>query len=682
VRDRLRGFAEPRRLSIGIAAAHLAALSAFAVAKPFFDILTAGALIEWYLTPVDVLVIAIGLVVVPPAVLVLVELAAGAASWKLRYWLHLAFVGLLCYLIAAYALRKGLSDPASFPITPVSLVFAAVAAAAYHALEGIRSFVTALVVAPALFLLLYLFTSSAAKVVFPSQVSPVAASAARTPVVIVVFDELPVSSLMNGDHRIDAARYPTFGALAKTSTWYRDAITVHDFTRFSVPAILSGRFSGDKSFAVADDHRQTLFELLGHSHELGDHEGVTRVCPTNLCEHRHPGGFPGRIADLLPQANRIYLRRVLPQRFADEVAPRQALPTQYPDRDLARFAASVGRPTSKPRFAFTYVQTPHAPYRYLPSGRSYRSPDEHILQGIGRGPTATNRLLSDQLLQRHLAQVAFTDRALGRVFAALRRTGEFDRALVVVTADHGVSLQPGQYDFEHRATAPTNAADTVAVPLFVKAPGQRRGRIDRGYARTIDIAPTVAAMLHARAPWRTDGAPLRANRPIPARLEIRRAFGGPLNISSTDMLRRRDAQGARVAGFGTGPADPGLFRWGPQPDLVGEPLQGMTIRAAPSVTVHLDEPGAFDSVDLAGEVPAVVTGTVAGAGSTRVRAVAVAVNGSVASVAKTYVDRGRVRFAALTSDRWLHQGRNTVAVLVARPRPAALLRPGELRQQK
>jgi Sulfatase len=666
VQATLRGFAEPRRLRVRVAFAHLAALSAFAVAKPFFDILNAGALIEWYLTRLDVVVIAIGLVVVPPAVLLLAELAAGAASWKLRYWVHLVFVGLLCYLIAAYALRKGLSNPSSFPVSPVSLAFAAVAAAAYHALAGIRSFVTALVVAPALFLLLYLFTSSAAKVVFPSNVSPVRTSAAPTPVVIVAFDELPVSSLMNGDRRIDATRYPTFGALAKTATWYRNAITVHDFTRFSVPAILSGRFSGDKSFAVADDHRQGLFELLGRSHELGDQEGVTRVCPINLCEHRHPGGFPGRIADLLPQANRIYLRQVLPKRFANEVAPRQALPTQYPDRDLARFAASVGRRTSKPRFAFTYVQTPHAPYRYLPSGRRYRSPDKHILQGIGRGPTPTNRLLSDQLLQRHLAQVAFTDRALGRVFAALRRTGEFDRALVVVTADHGVSLRPGQYDFEHRATSPANAADTVGVPLFVKAPGQPRGRIDDTYARTIDIAPTVAAMLHARTPWRTDGAPLGAHRPIPARLEIRRAFGGPLSISSADMLRRRDAQAARVAGFGTGPADPGLFRWGPRPDLVGKPLQRVAARPAPAVPVRLDEPDAFDSVDLRGEVPAVVTGSLNGTEASGVKAVAVAVNGRVAATTWTYVDRGRVRFAAFTGDRWLHPGRNSVAV---RPLP-------------
>jgi hypothetical protein len=533
----------------------------------------------------------------------------------------------------------------------------------YHAVAGIRSFVTALSFAPPLFLLIYLFASSASDLVFPPDVAPVRASASSTPVVLIAFDELPVSSLMTDDGRIDATRYPTFGALARVSTWYRNAITPHDFTRYSVPAILSGRLSSDSSYALAADHRKTLFEILGGSHQIEDHEGVTRICPPNLCVHHHRGGFPGRITAQARQVLRVYLRRVLPSRLAAEVPDRQALPTQYPDRDLAAFTADVARPSKRPRFAFTYVQTPHAPCRYLPSGRRYRDPDPHIIQGIGNGPTPTNRLLADQLLQRHLAQVAFTDRALGRVFAALRRNHEFDRAVVVVTADHGVSFQPGQYDIEHRATTPTIAADTVPVPLFVKAPGQHRGRVDDSYATTLDIAPTVAAMVGARVPWRMDGVALGPRRPVPARVTIRRAFGGPLAVDTADLFRRRDAQAERVARFGTGPADPALFRWGPRPDLVGKPLQALAAASAPGVSARLDEPHAFDRVDLRGEVPAVVTGSLRGAGAAKVKTVAVAVNRRVAATTWTYVDRGRVRFFAMTGDRWLRQGANTVAVL-------------------
>jgi hypothetical protein len=652
---------EPRRLSTWAAAAHLVALSAFGLAKPVLNILNAGTLIEWYLRPLDIVLAAIAIVVLPPAVLLLIELAAGLVSWQLRYWVHLAFVAGLSYLIVAYTLRKGFSVGTGLPVTLGTLAAASLAAIAYHAIAGIRSFVTVLSAAAPVFLLLYLLSSSAAKVVLPADIAAARADAAATPVVIVVFDELPVSSLMTKDERIDGTRYPTFGALARTSTWYRNAISVHDFTRFSVPAILSGSHSPKGTYAIARDHRRTLFELLARTHHLDDYEGVTRVCPRSLCVQHQQGRFPDRITSLMEQTARVYLKVVLPGRLAAKVKEHQVLPTQYPDRDLARFASALARRPSKPRFAFTYVQTPHAPYVYLPSGRRYRDP--YTAQGIGRGPTPTNRLLADQLLQRHLAQVAFTDRALGRTLAPLRRSGEFDRALVVVTADHGVSLQPGQYNFEHRATVPPNASDTVSVPLFVKAPGQRLGRMNDSYATTLDIAPTVAAALGARMPWRVEGRPLDDRWPLPARVTIRRAFSPPLSVPTALILRERAAQAARVARFGSGPADPGLFHWGPRPGLLGKPVGALPARDDRSTSVDLDQPDAFASVDLGGVVPAVVSGTLSGAGAKNVRRIALAVNGRVTATAWTYVERGRVRFAAFTSDRWLRQGRNTVAVV-------------------
>ena len=64
--------------------------------------------------------------------------------------------------------------------------------------------------------------------------------AARTPVVLVIFDEFAMSSIMTERGTIDAVRYPNFGALARSSTWHRNATTVHDYTFWAVPAILTG----------------------------------------------------------------------------------------------------------------------------------------------------------------------------------------------------------------------------------------------------------------------------------------------------------------------------------------------------------------------------------------------------------------------------------------------------------
>ena len=43
------------------------------------------------------------------------------------------------------------------------------------------------------------------------------------------------------------------------------------------------------------------------------------------------------------------------------------------------------------------------------------------------------------------------------------------------------------------------------MPLFFKAAGQRRGRMNRAYARTVDVLPTVAGSPSVRLPFAIDG---------------------------------------------------------------------------------------------------------------------------------------------------------------------------------
>ena len=62
-----------------------------------------------------------------------------------------------------------------------------------------------------------------------------------TPVVLVIFDELPVSSLLRADGTIDDERYPSFGRLSRTSTWYPLTTAAHVSSTRAVPAILTGQ---------------------------------------------------------------------------------------------------------------------------------------------------------------------------------------------------------------------------------------------------------------------------------------------------------------------------------------------------------------------------------------------------------------------------------------------------------
>ena len=108
--------------------------------------------------------------------------------------------------------------------------------------------------------------------------------------------------------------------------------------------------------------------------------------------------------------------------------------------------------------------------------------------------------------QRHLLQLEYTDRQLGRLLRRLERRGLWDRALVVVVADHGVSFRAGE---GRRPVTADNLADIVNVPMFVKLPGQRRGRVD-DRPRAVDLLPTIAEVLGIRLPWETDGTSLLA----------------------------------------------------------------------------------------------------------------------------------------------------------------------------
>jgi arylsulfatase A-like enzyme len=148
--------------------------------------------------------------------------------------------------------------------------------------------------------------------------------------------------------------------------------------------------------------------------------------------------------------------------------------------------------------------------------------------------------LVDRRYREHLLQVGYVDRVLGQIVRRLRATGLWDESLFVVTADHGCSFLPGDHE---RTVNRSNVGDIAPVPLFVKTPRERAGRVDDRSARTIDVVPTIAAVLGVRIPWRIDGSSLlRADRPYPSTVVIARPNGRLVKAS----WRRVEAGRART----------------------------------------------------------------------------------------------------------------------------------------
>ena len=96
------------------------------------------------------------------------------------------------------------------------------------------------------------------------------------------------------------------------------------------------------------------------------------------------------------------------------------------------------------------------------------------------------------------------DSELGRLLGALAARGELDDTLIAVTADHGESL--GEH--AERTHSYTLYDAVLAVPLLFRGPGVPAGRVVEGVVRTVDIAPTLAALLGLAPSRESDGVDL------------------------------------------------------------------------------------------------------------------------------------------------------------------------------
>ena len=130
-------------------------------------------------------------------------------------------------------------------------------------------------------------------------------------------------------------------------------------------------------------------------------------------------------------------------------------------------------PSEKPGLFFLHSQLPHSPWQFLPSGKEYSAV---ALDGMFVRSERWTKEDSASLCaqQRHMLQVAYTDQLIGKLISKLTEIGLFDQSLIIITADHGASFRPGD---ARRIITATNYADIIFVPMIIKKPGQKTGRI-------------------------------------------------------------------------------------------------------------------------------------------------------------------------------------------------------------
>jgi hypothetical protein len=457
-------------------------------------------------------------------------------------------------------------------------------------------------------------------------------AAPRPPVVVVVLDEFPSADLVTRTGQLDSRRFPGFAALAGGATWFPDAYAVHDSTRYSVPAILTGRRPRAGTGPSYVSHPHSLFTLMARlGYRIHAREEGTTICPPRLCPRTDHYGNP--------HYNPLHLRR---ERFEQTIA-------------------SLRR-TRRPVFTFHHSILPHVPWVYLPSGRNRQGYPPGALPDFASPAGFGDPFLTEFNEQRHLLQVGFADREIGRLVARLKHIGQWRRALVVVTADHGISFDVGATD--RRTVSDQNVHEVAPVPLFVKPPGQTRGRVSRAYANGTDVVPTIARLLHAIPGYPVDGGDAFgtavARRPG---VDIdRRDLSGRIVVPAAQIEARRRADWARRADlFGDGPWWR-VYRIGPHRQLLG---RRVAIPATAPASARFTVPRGLGHVDpRARAVPTLAAGRIVPGSAAGGQDLALAVNGRIAAVGRSFHLAGVPTewFALDVPESALRRGADTMAL--------------------
>ena len=549
------------------AAWHVCILSGLVLAQPALERLAANVtyIIEQGLTATALLVIAAATLLIPAAVLVGLEGLAVLVRPGCQRWIHRVILAGLAFLEGGLISRwfgglDGLRQQGVIDFAQLAIMLGT--AASLWWLYFTRAWVWPLLNWAALGLVLFpvvfLGTCHRSGVLFPSREKPVVKIGNPVPTVMLVFDGLAGTALMDENRQIDRVRYPNFARLADKADWFRNATTVHSRTDHALPAMLSGEMPTDGTEPILAEYPQNLLALVHNSQVYGMtvFEPLTRLTPPELEIQPLERSLPEQVSQTLAVLARVYLKISLPENFAGDFMP--SIPLAWfslsktnsvnanqldgllgytwdseRSEQIQHFVASL-RPTEQPHFWFGHFALPHYPFRYFPDGTAY---DEEIrilvpmwgANGFLGEDWGTDELATDLAWQRYLLQVGYVDRRLGQVLDRLEATGLLDSSLLIVTSDHGCSFRPGQ---SLRVPSAETIPDLMPIALFVKRPGQTTGSIQDRNVESIDIFPTVveALQLDCEVPEAAESV----YAPQPARLrKTLVAPGGNLQFEGT-----------------------------------------------------------------------------------------------------------------------------------------------------
>ncbi len=694
---------------------HLLTLWAFAVAQPLYALLgeQTGFFVARKADRLDLILFVLTFTLVFPLAPILIKELAGLAGEKARNAFHSLWLALFLALFILPFMKLVAFLP-DFLILGIALGAGIGLTMLYWKRETFGRLLTFLSPAVVIFPLLFLFSSNVTPILLKTDPalnsSTQASTKAQPPVVMIIWDELPLATLLDENGEIDAERYPNFARFSGDATWFRNTYSVGGSTLWAVPAILTGQLPETGSTHTRQELETNLFTMLKDSHELTNvSEKYTTLCPEQFCKKGRRKHLK-ELVKALPDITAVYLHLVSPPGMAallpdvsnnwgdfawsNNARPKAALSetpvVPEPDKEVKEakeVSLHIDRPTTRkgkdefpghkwglfekflgripaynsggrPSVNFLHIVFPHVPYNYMPSGKYYRvGPYKYFT-------TWQNEREIYFDLQRHLLQVGATDAMMGKLLDRLEAQNLYDEALIIILADHGASwTTPGE---ERRMLNEKNYRDLIRVPMWIKRPHQKEAEIIDTPVRTIDLLPTVADLLDLELPGEpgaVDGhSVFAADYPDVKQVRVVDNLGKNIYHFPLDRDLETPSFKKRLALLGSGSPDK-IFTFGPQA-LAGKSLDKFRIETASGWTFQLGEPENYANVDLTESfTPTLVEGKVYAHGKTLPKNLVIAVNGIIHNSFPLMIpEADGIIFGGMIPESSLRDGANEIRI--------------------
>jgi arylsulfatase A-like enzyme len=188
----------------------------------------------------------------------------------------------------------------------------------------------------------------------------------------------------------------------------------------------------------------------------------------------------------------------------------------HPQKVFNKFLEVLDNGIPKPYFAWLHLYPPHFPYLSPPPYMGMFEPSDkyrtYKAQNEAKRSKASDA--STILRGRYDELIRYGDRQLEEFIQELEARGELENTVIIVSSDHGESFERGKV-ITHGTSL---YEESTHIPLIIKEPGQKEGRVIRDRVSQVDISATILGLSHISLPDWMEGRsllPLMRDKTLP-----------------------------------------------------------------------------------------------------------------------------------------------------------------------